>query len=224
MPRLPASSQAKKVERFLTRHQPLQKLYAEDHAFWKHELIKNKGKYFPPNAFRPENSSLLLHEVAVQTGVKPKPREKVDEWLSRALNGKNVCVLGTRYGLLNKIFELFGAKTYGVDVDENAVKKSLERGLNVKRVEVADLPKAFPNEKPDFIVSLQFLDPLYWNSWQCIWNIPKTIKGIVGHTTNETIHVHDTTCLPPIKLDGLTQTKQMVSKEELPSYITVLKK
>lgn len=114
--------------------------------------------------------------------------EPVEEWLKRVFHGKKVAVIGARFGTLNKILSLFGADAYGVDTHPDAEWTSQERGLDVKLADAKDIGKAYPDRRPDFVVSYHFFDPNYWRSMEP--ELRQVLEGIRRHSTEKTIHVH----------------------------------
>ncbi|MDP3741710.1 MAG: methyltransferase domain-containing protein [Candidatus Micrarchaeota archaeon] len=173
---------------FLGNRVTLRKLAQEDRDH-ERRLRLSKG-FHSPTAFPAGVFSHLVLETARATGVSRRKSEQVQTYLKRALTGKTICVVGTRYGLLNKVFETFGAKTYGVDIDPDATSVAKSRRVNIATESAEHLSTVFPGKKPNFIVSFQFFDPAYWIGREK--ELPHVLRGIIQHSTPQTIHLHQT--------------------------------
>jgi hypothetical protein len=189
-PSMPYPSEHVEIDDFLkAKHPGILKLGMED---MEHEqILRGVQDFFTVPDFFPIHSYYpLLLATARATGMALRAPETIPDYLNRALRGKTVAVIGTRYGSLQKLFGAFGAKTYGIDINDEAAKVARSRGLAAVTGDVANIHSLFPDREPDFIVSFQFFDPSYWQSRK--EQLPHILEGILEHSTESTIHVHCT--------------------------------
>ncbi|MFH1199603.1 MAG: hypothetical protein V1708_00890 [Candidatus Micrarchaeota archaeon] len=187
-----------------------------------YRMLKSIPFELTPHSMNPVGYASLLLAAAKATGVERK-EENTRAYLNRALRGKNVCVIGSRFGALQKVFELFGANTYGVDTDRAGVDFAKREGLEAAHGSAEEIDRLFSGKRPDFIVSYQFFDPRYWESErpELMKKLEDIQRGISRHSTNKTIQIHDTIG-PPTKFHGTTTIS--TQREENDHVIVILKK
>lgn len=183
--------------------------------------LKQRMQYGAPTAMMPEYFGHLVYEVIQATGVQRKPGESIEAFARAALKGKTIGVIGSRYGLLQKIFELFGAKTYGVDASQPAARTAQSRGLNVRQTGAENIHEAFAGHEPDFLVSFYFFAPHYWTeNGERKNTLKKIMDAMHMHSTPQTVHVHQTFG-EPVPFPGFETLEQ---KESFMGRLTLLKK
>ena len=158
-----------------------------------------------PQAIPPEACADLVHEAVQATGIKRKKTESIEDFARRCLQGKSVAVIDARYGMLQKVFELFGAKTYGMDIDPDAVRVCQQRNLETKRVSAEEIHQEFADRKPDFVVSWCFFDKYYWGGRKEQEAI-RILEALRRHSSEKTIHLHQT-YYAPVDFPGYENVK-----------------
>ncbi len=191
----------REVGGYLRSHSLLNRYFEEDSAF----TVKERMKIGAPTAFDPIFFSGLLLETIRATGVRRKAGQDIAAYARSALKDRTIGIIGTRYGLLQKIFEIFGAKTYGMDTDSAAVRVANQRGLTAVAASAEDIDRHFPGRKPDFLVSFYFFAKHYWENRE--EQLEGIIRALHKHSSKQTIHLHQTIGAP-VPLENFTSVSQ----------------
>ncbi|HLD76454.1 MAG TPA: hypothetical protein VI874_05510, partial [Candidatus Norongarragalinales archaeon] len=149
-----------------------------------------------PTAFSPTAFFSLIWELVHSTGAVPRAGQSGEDFVRKSLTGMSIAVVGTRAGLLQKMLEHYGASTYGLDVDAEAIRIAKSRGLDAECVSAEKINKVFAGRTPNRVVSYYFLAPHYWQETDKKFEFNRVVRALHEHSSDETVHIHQTVGVP----------------------------
>jgi len=137
---------------------------------WKVKILRPEEIYGSPEKYYTEEEIL---KYASSSHMR-KTQQKLAKRIAELLNAKppaKVLDLGCGVGYSMQFFKEMGFEVIGIDILDKMLEFAKQRGLNVKKVDMRELPFHFTEKEFDYVISTSALQ------WIEIGEMRKVAKG-----------------------------------------------